>query len=504
MSGAQGSAEPAGGAVVIRVDDVELGDIDFAMASSGLDGKPTLVGQARRRPRQSRPQVLVRPRSRHRRRAVLLLPPRRRQVAGRGAAARRGTATTFRSRASPPPSSACTATCARSCTSPPPAARSAPACAPRARWSTPTRRARACGSRLDVEHGRGPLALLPAPLSTWLSGDPRARITINGPFTHPIIDGEVHEIDANLEGIKLTDGSAKLHFDAGKLGAPSRRRQDRARRGDGRRRPRCSAPAGTRRWRSRASTRPRSRSCPRAAAAELGGRLDGKVRLAGNLVQHRERIALTRICRPSWCATAPAAGCRAPSSSPATASTRRRVITLRGVTASGEGVTVGADGTIDPRSGRVDAGVRIDAAGASSLFARWGAPAGLHVDSAARRRPHPGALLRPTLSLHAVANNVSYARRTLDKLEADLSLRGGALDALRSARQRSRRHHRRRGRARPLRRRRSITRRATPTMRAALVAHGLSVAGAHAAGSASPARPTSTSTSKARSPIRTG
>ena len=38
-----------------------------------------------------------------------------------------------------------------------------------------------------------------------------------------------------------------------------------------------------------------------------------------------------------------------------------------------------------------------------------------------------GALLRPTLSLHAVASNVSYARRTLDKLEADLSLRGGAL-----------------------------------------------------------------------------
>jgi autotransporter translocation and assembly factor TamB len=35
--------------------------------------------------------------------------------------------------------------------------------------------------------------------------------------------------------------------------------------------------------------------------------------------------------------------------------------------------------------------------------------------------------LRPTLSLHGVAANVSYERRTLEKLEADLSLRAGTL-----------------------------------------------------------------------------
>src|SRR4051812_45511407 len=33
--------EPTGGAFVIRVDEVELGDVGFAMGFSGLDGKPT-------------------------------------------------------------------------------------------------------------------------------------------------------------------------------------------------------------------------------------------------------------------------------------------------------------------------------------------------------------------------------------------------------------------------------------------------------------------------------
>ena len=165
---------------------------------------------------------------------------------------------------------------------------------------------------------------------------------------------------------------------------------------------------------------------PRAAAAELGGRLDGKVRLAGNLVKKRERIALTHLSAEL---VRNRAGGRLPRTIKLTGDGEYTpaVITLRGVTASGEGVSVGADGTIDPRSGRVDAGLRIDAAGASSLFARWGAPAELHVDSLHAGGHISGALLRPTLSLHAVANNVTFARRTLDKLEADLSLRGGAL-----------------------------------------------------------------------------
>jgi hypothetical protein len=33
--------ESTGGAFVIRVDEVELGDIDFGMGFSGLDGKPS-------------------------------------------------------------------------------------------------------------------------------------------------------------------------------------------------------------------------------------------------------------------------------------------------------------------------------------------------------------------------------------------------------------------------------------------------------------------------------
>src|SRR5262249_9760860 len=103
------------------------------------------------------------------------------------------------------------------------------------------------------------------------------------------------------------------------------------------------------------------------------------------------------------------------------------IIRLKGFTASGEGVTVGADGTIDQRSGRVDAGVRIDASGGSSVVARPGGPAGLRAAGLPATGRIAGALTRPQLSLHAVATGVSYERRTLERLEADLSLRGGTL-----------------------------------------------------------------------------
>jgi hypothetical protein len=280
--------------------------------------------------------------------------------------------------------------------------------------------------RLDVVNGRGPLALLPAPLSTWLSGDPRARIDIVGPFSHATIDGEVHEIDANLEGIKLTGGDAKLHFDEGKLGLhPATGKLARGvatadidldlNRGD---------------WSAIVALKGVDPAdipkLPRAAAVELAGRLDGKVRLAGNLEHQRERIELSRLAaelvRKSGGGHLPRTiklggnGIYTPA-----------VVTLRGVTASGEGLTVGADGTVDPRSGRVDAALRIDAVNTSSLFARWGAPDGLHVDALHAAGRISGAPLRPTLSLHAVASNVSFAHRSLEKLEADLSLRAGTV-----------------------------------------------------------------------------
>ncbi|MCU1282771.1 MAG: hypothetical protein JWM53_6317, partial [bacterium] len=87
---------------------------------------------------------------------------------------------------------------------------------------------------------------------------------------------------------------------------------------------------------------------PAAAASELAGRLDAKVRLSGNLERHPERIELTRLAaelsrsRPGGRLPRNVALAGNGEYTPA-------VITLRGVTASGEGVTVGADGTIDPR-----------------------------------------------------------------------------------------------------------------------------------------------------------
>jgi autotransporter translocation and assembly factor TamB len=280
---------------------------------------------------------------------------------------------------------------------------------------------------LDVDHGRGPLALLPAPLSTWLSGDPRARITIAGPFSHPVIDGEVHEIDANLEGLKLTNGSAALHFDEGKLSLhPARGTLARGE---------ASADIDLElrapgRWSAQVTLKgvdpAEIPKLPKSVAGELAGRLDGRVHLGGNLLKHRERIELTKLGAELQRSRK---GGKLPRKLTVAggAEYTPTKITLRGVTASGDGVTVGADGTLDPRSGRVDAGVRVDASGSSSLVTRLGGPPGLHVDGLHATGRIAGALAHPQLALHAVATNVSYEQRTLEKLEADLSLQGGTL-----------------------------------------------------------------------------
>ena len=271
--------EPTGGAVVIRVDDVELGDVGFAMGFSGARRQADLVGQARRRARQGGPQVLVGSRLATADGPYFFF--RLCDVKSPVAALQLGeypfplealTAAEFGVHGDVRQDLHFAASAAH-------AQRQRPR--RRARSSTPTRSIPACGCTSTSVNGRGPLALLPAPLSTWLSGNPRARIDITGPFSHPIIDGEVHEIDANLEGIKLTDGSAKLHFDDGKLDAPSRRRQGRARR---RRRPTstsiCAAarleragdaqgrrpggdPAAAARGRGRARRPPRRQGAPR-------------------------------------------------------------------------------------------------------------------------------------------------------------------------------------------------------------------------------------------------
>lgn len=280
---------------------------------------------------------------------------------------------------------------------------------------------------LDVDHGRGPLALLPAPLSTWLSGDPRGRITIDGPFSHPVIDGDVRDILADLEGLQFTDGRAKLHFDEGKLtlhpAAGKIAHGEAAADVD-------LELGGVGRWTANVTLKDVDPSLvpklPKALQAELAGRLAGRARLTGTLYERSRHVAIARLGAELERSragghlprklTLSGAGLYSPTE-----------VRLQGVTASGEGVTVAADGSIDPRSGRVDAAVRLDVGAHAAALARWGAPAGLTLEGAHASGRISGALLRPQLALHAVANGVSYQRRTLDKLEADLSLRGGEL-----------------------------------------------------------------------------
>ena len=417
-------SEPSGGAFVIRVDEVELGDVDLAMGFSGLDGKPSwwtrLDGvHAKAGLKYSSARELTKPEGPYFffRIVDVQAPTAALQLGGYHFPLEGLRAAEFGAHGDARQELHFSATAHTLGAS------------VRGEGALTDAYSEHPGVRLilDVEHGRGPLALLPAPLSTWLSGDPRARISITGPFTHPVIDGDVHEIDANLEGIKLTDGSAKLHFEDGQLSL--RPASGKLARGQAsadvdvelRAPGRWSAVVGLRGVDPAAIPR-----LPPAAAAELAGRLDARVRLSGNLLRHPERIELSRL-------GAELSRSRAGGKLPRTLTVAGAAeytptsIRLKNVTASGEGVTVGADGVIDPRSQRVDAALRIDADNGTPLFARWGMPSGLRVDGLHAAGRISGALVRPQLSLHAVATHVTWARRTLDTLAADLSLRGGTL-----------------------------------------------------------------------------
>jgi hypothetical protein len=280
---------------------------------------------------------------------------------------------------------------------------------------------------LDFDHGRGLMALLDAPLSTWLGGDPRGRIRIAGPFSHPVIDGEVAEIDANIEGIPLARGTARLHFEEGLL--TLRPAAGHIAHGE------ASADVDVelrapKRWSALLTVRgvnpaevPR---LPKSLAMQLAGRLDARVKLAGNWQNHPERIAFLRLggelVRQSGGGQLPrkltiaGGGEYTPTQ-----------LTVTGLSAGGEGVTVAADGTIDPRDGRVAGSVRLDGQSGAPLLSRWGLPSGMRFESVHASGRIFGALARPTLALHAVASNVAYERRTLEHLEADLALRGGTL-----------------------------------------------------------------------------
>ncbi|MDB4965603.1 MAG: hypothetical protein JWN44_1292 [Myxococcales bacterium] len=416
--------ESTGGAVIIRVDEVELGDIDFGMGFSGLDGKPSWWGKlqgihAKGGLKYSSAHELVTPNGPYFffRLVEINAPIAALQLGDYHFPIEELRAAEFGVHGDVRQDLHFTAN------------GHTLKAAVRAEGTLVDAYSEHPGVKLtlDVEHGRGPLALLPAPLSTWLSGDPRARITIVGPFTHPVVDGEVHDIDANLEGIKLTQGTARLHFDDGKLSLHPA--SGKVARGEATADVDLELRAPSR-WSALVALKGVDPAeiphLPKSLAGELAGRLDAKVKLAGNLVHHPERIELTRLGAEL---VRNRVGGHLPHklSIAGNAEYTPTLITLKGLHAAGEGLDVGATGTFDPKTSRVNAGLTVDASSASAVLVRLGAPPGLGVGGLHADGHISGQLTRPQLSLHAAATNVSYARRTIDKLEGDLSLRAGTL-----------------------------------------------------------------------------
>ena len=57
--------------------------------------------------------------------------------------------------------------------------------------------------RIDLEHGAGLAVLLPQPIGSWIGGDPKGAVTIDGPFGKVAIGGELEGAVVDIAGLKV-------------------------------------------------------------------------------------------------------------------------------------------------------------------------------------------------------------------------------------------------------------------------------------------------------------
>ena len=356
-------APPGDGEFRITVEDVTLEHCDFGIGFLGPDGAAELVGQGPRRARRGRALVLVAREPFDRGGAVLLLQGR--AAARTDGELRLGTYTfpledvnAIEFGSSPGNRQDLEFRAAVK-------SFGAPA---RIRGVITAAFSKEPGIelKLDFEHGQKLLALLPAPLGSWLSGDPRGTVGVHGSFAHVVIDGEALDAAALVEGVQVTELGSKFKLDAGQLtlepsgkvaeGAVS------AKVDVG-----LKAPAW---WRATVNLRGVNPGAlpklGKAAQAELAGRLDASA--SSRAASPSTPIASRSRSSTPHSSASTRAGCRARSRSPASTSCRRRS-THQGLSVRGEGLDVEATGTIDPKTQALDGAVRVD-----SRAARTGLP----------------------------------------------------------------------------------------------------------------------------------
>ncbi|MEO6953374.1 MAG: translocation/assembly module TamB domain-containing protein [Polyangia bacterium] len=57
--------------------------------------------------------------------------------------------------------------------------------------------------RIELEHGAGLATLLPQPIGSWIGGDPKGAVTVDGPFGNVAIGGELEGAVVDIAGLKV-------------------------------------------------------------------------------------------------------------------------------------------------------------------------------------------------------------------------------------------------------------------------------------------------------------
>jgi len=279
--------------------------------------------------------------------------------------------------------------------------------------------------KLDFEHGHQLLSLLPKPLGSWLSGDPRGTLGAHGPFTHVVIDGEAENAAALVEGIEIKELATRLKLDAGLLTLEPTAK---AAQGSvsGKVEVGLAAPAW---WRASAHLRDVSPGAlpqlSKAAQAQLDGKLDAKLKLSGSLASHTDRVDVQIV--EATLERAHSNGLPRKLTLTAAGEISKAVYRIKELHADAEGLRVEASGNVDAKTQKLDGALRAD----SVRGARWlhtaGLPDAVKLGEAHLTGSLGGTVTRPELGGHLRAADVAVRDRKLDSAEADVQLKHGVL-----------------------------------------------------------------------------
>jgi hypothetical protein len=280
---------------------------------------------------------------------------------------------------------------------------------------------------LQFDHGAALLRQLPQPLDRWLGGDPRGRVRIRGTFKKILVDGDVAGAEADAGGLRISQLATAVAYDPDqaqlKLSPTGKTAGGNVS---------AQVEVGLERlpwWRAHLSVKhldpAQIPQLPASLKKELAGRLDATVRLGGSLAKKDVDTIYAQ-----------AIDAELERAHPGSLPTRIKLtgaldwaptrVQLKDVQMGGDGLTVAATGEVDPRSGRLATSLRVDSQRGSTWLRNFGRR-DIKIGEAHATGKLSGTLQSPEVDGHIQAKNVSVRDRSIDRVDADVSLHNGDL-----------------------------------------------------------------------------